>query len=147
MRAACSGGTPGPLSSTSITAVSPIARVVIVTGEVVDPADRPQWLLNITNDGWYGFSTGPYQHLVAAQLRAVEEGLPLVRVANTGISAIIDPTGHVVSKLGLGKQGILDGALPQALAQPTLFAVTNVWGPLTLALLVGGVGVLLSRRK
>ena len=84
---------------------------------------------------------------MAAQLRAVEEGLPLVRVANTGISAIIDPTGRIVSALGLGKQGVLDGALPHALVQPTIFAITNVWGTLVLALLVGGAGILLSRRK
>lgn len=76
---------------------------------------RAEWLLNVTNDAWFGKLAGPYQHFHQARLRAVEEGLPLVRVANTGISAMIDPYGRIVHKIGLGEAGIIDVALPKPL--------------------------------
>lgn len=123
-----------------------ICYEVIFPAQVVDPRDRPAWLLNLTNDGWYGNSTGPYQHLVAAQLRAVEEGLPVVRVANTGISAIIDPLGRVQTSLGLDEQGVLDGPLPLPL-DPTLFGVTGPWMALALAALMIASGYYLNGRK
>ena len=82
---------------------------------------RPAFLLNVTNDGWFGLTSGPYQHLAQARLRSIEEGLPLVRAANTGISAIIDPYGRVIKELPLGVAGILDSALPTAIP-PTLFS-------------------------
>jgi apolipoprotein N-acyltransferase len=101
-----------------------ICYEVIFPGAVTAEARRPAWLLNLTNDGWYGLSSGPYQHLATARLRAVEEGLPLVRVANTGVSAIVDPWGRVVASLGLETAGVVDGPLPRPLPA-TLFATTG----------------------
>jgi apolipoprotein N-acyltransferase len=83
--------------------------------------ERPGWIVNLTNDGWFGISTGPHQHLQQAQWRAIEQGLPLVRSANTGISAVIDPVGRIIAQLTLGAEGVLDSALPVAL-QPTVYA-------------------------
>ena len=99
-------------------------------------AKRPGWLLNVTNDAWFGTTSGPYQHLAAARLRAVEQGLPLVRAANTGISVVTDPYGRVVVRLGLGERGIIDSQLPAALPQPPLYARFGDWVLLALSLLV-----------
>jgi apolipoprotein N-acyltransferase len=120
---------------------------VIFPGAVADRSDRPEWLLNLTNDGWYGISAGPYQHLVAARLRAVEEGLPMVRVANTGISAVIDPVGRVLAELGLGERGVLDSTLPRPLSKLTLFAMTGAWGSVLLCLAIGVVAILRNHNK
>lgn len=79
-------------------------------------------LLNLTNDAWFGTSSGPYQHFVAAKFRAVEQGLPLVRAANNGISAIVDPYGRVTAQLGLNDIGVVDGDLPAAIMQRPLYA-------------------------
>ncbi len=122
-----------------------ICYEVIFPGRVARTDERPEWLLNLTNDGWYGISTGPYQHFAAARLRAVEEGLPLVRVANTGISAIVDPFGRVVSRLGLGEKGVVDGPLPAALGRPTIYGRLGNALPLALSVLFAGGGALLSR--
>ena len=86
-----------------------------------DAADRPRLFLNVTNDGWFGHTTGPYQHLAQARLRAIEEGLPMIRVANTGVSAIIDAYGRILQSLPLGEEGLIDGRLPRE-AAPTVFA-------------------------
>jgi apolipoprotein N-acyltransferase len=115
---------PGPqtLHLPGLPPVSPlICYEAIFPGAVVDAGDRPHWLLNLTNDGWYGLSAGPHQHFAIALTRAVEEGMPLVRVANTGISGVVDAYGRVTASLGLGRAGFVDAALPVALSGPTLY--------------------------
>jgi len=85
----------------------------VFPGRSTHPQDRPDWLLNITNDGWFGISAGPYQHLAMARMRAVETGLPLVRAANTGISVVTDGFGRIRQRLDLGARGSMTTALPE----------------------------------
>lgn len=142
--------TPGPgprtLTLPGLPPASPlICYEAIFPGAVTDPAHRPGWLLNVTNDAWFGTSAGPYQHFAIARLRAVEEGLPLVRAANTGISAVVDSYGRVTARLGLGREGVLDAALPAAL-RPTPFARFGE-GPLAVLLIVAGGVAWIGRRS
>jgi apolipoprotein N-acyltransferase len=128
--------------------VSPlICYEVIFSGAAMPPKSagqpRPGWLLNITNDAWFGTSSGPYQHLAAARLRAVEEGLPLVRVANTGISAVIDGYGRVLKSASLNTRGYIDQNLPAALKNATLFSRVKGMG---LLLFILGI-ILISRLR
>jgi len=92
-----------------------ICYEAIFPGAAVPPNERPGWLVNVTNDGWFGISSGPYQHFQQARVLAIAEGLPLARAANTGISAVIDPLGRIVASLPLGSEGVLDAALPRAI--------------------------------
>jgi len=92
-----------------------ICYEAIFPGAAVPGGERPGWLVNVTNDGWFGISTGPYQHLQQARVLAIAEGLPLVRAANTGISAVVDPVGRIVNALPLGAEGVLDSSLPLAI--------------------------------
>jgi apolipoprotein N-acyltransferase len=99
-----------------------ICYEIIFPDDVVEKSARPGWLLNITNDAWFGSSAGPYQHFHQARVRAVEQGLPLVRAANTGISAMVDAYGRILAEIGLGDKGAIDSELPKVGPQ-TLFAM------------------------
>ena len=122
-----------------------ICYEVAFSDAIVPAGERPGWIVNLTNDGWFGNSTGPYQHLQMARLRAIEEGLPIVRSANTGISAVIDPVGREVGHLALGQEAVLDSALPVALS-PTVFSRwRNI--PLGMAVLFAGLVVFIRRRR
>jgi apolipoprotein N-acyltransferase len=138
---------PGPrtISIPGAPPVSPpICYEAIFPAEVVDRSNRPQWLLNVTNDAWFGTSSGPHQHFASARLRAVEEGLPLVRAANTGISGVIDPYGRVLTRIPLDEAGVVDAALPAALPK-TPFADGGNLIPLALAVLSAGAGFFFRR--
>ncbi len=101
-----------------------ICYEAIFPGKVANKNDRPDWLLNVTNDAWYGKTAGPHQHFEIARVRTIEEGLPLVRSANTGISAVIDPLGRIIGMKSLGETGIVDALLPRPLP-PTLYSKTG----------------------
>ncbi len=120
-----------------------ICYEMIFPGIIAAGDDRPGWSINVTNDGWFGNSTGPYQHLQQARLRAIEEGLPVVRAANTGISAVIDPSGRIVARLGLGIEGVLDASLPTALS-PTIYARL---GDIPAAITIAAALLLVIRRR
>jgi len=123
-----------------------ICYEAIFPGAVTAPADgdgaRPAWLLNVTNDAWYGETAGPHQHFAIARTRAVEQGLPLVRVATTGISGVVDAYGRVTARLGLGERGVIDAPLPVAADGATLYARWGdsafwlVWACLGAAILI-----------
>ncbi|HEX3064178.1 MAG TPA: apolipoprotein N-acyltransferase [Candidatus Polarisedimenticolia bacterium] len=124
-----------------------ICYEVIFPGRVVDSNDRPAWLLNITNDAWFGTSFGPYQHFTSARLRAVEEGLPLVRAANTGISGLIDPYGQVIEVIALSQPGVRDVPLPAALDGLTPYARFGDMTLLVQFLLAAVVAGFLRRKR
>jgi apolipoprotein N-acyltransferase len=138
---------PGP-RTIRVPGLPPFAAIIcyeaIFPHQVVDEADRPDWIVNLTNDAWFGRSTGPYQHFATARLRAVEEGLPLVRVANSGISGLIDPYGRVEEMLPLGARGTLDINLPLPIPQ-TIFARYGLWTSLACGLLILALTLVLHR--
>ena len=120
-----------------------ICYEIIFPGEAMPDGARPGWLINLTNDGWFGISSGPYQHLQQARVRTIEQGLPLVRAANTGISAVIDPLGRVIKSLPLGTEGIMDASLPQRIDAP-LYARTGDSG---VVLVIGAALIMIIRRR
>jgi apolipoprotein N-acyltransferase len=141
---------PG-LVTMEIAGVPPFSPLIcfeaIFPGHVVArAAPRPDWLVNLTNDSWFGTATGPYQHFATARLRAIEEGLPLVRVADTGISAVVDGVGRVLGTIGLDRRGVLDSALPAPLP-PTLFSILGNWLALGAAAATALVARRMYRRK
>lgn len=140
---------PGPrsLRVDGLPAFSPlICYEAIFPGNVLDREDRPDWLLNVTNDAWFGHSSGPYQHLASARLRAVEEGLPLVRAANTGISVVADAHGRILHRLALGERGVIDAGLPRSLNGLTPYARFGDIGFAVLLVMVFAAAAALRRR-
>lgn len=133
------GFTPGPGPSImEVAGLPPFSPVVcyemIFPDEVVPVGARPAWILQVTNDAWFGSWGGPQQHLAQARIRAIEQGLPVVRAANTGISAVIDAQGRITDSLPLGTDGYIDAALPPALV-PTPYARTGDLPAMALVLL------------
>jgi apolipoprotein N-acyltransferase len=118
-----------------------ICYEVIFPGAVTGPGPRPRWLLNITNDAWFGLSSGPFQHLASARLRSIEEGLPMIRAANTGISAVIDAYGQVVASLGMEEAGVIDHRLP-SVRNFTPYGRWGDWTTLALGLFLAGVSLI-----
>ncbi len=134
---------PGPGPRTLAFGPHPYAGIaicyeIIFPGHVVDDAIRPDWIFNATNDAWFGTSIGPKQHLASARMRAIEEGLPLVRAANTGISAVVDAYGKTQAILDIETSGVIDMRLPRPLP-PTPYARLGDWSVLLLALGSWGV--------
>ena len=116
------GHGPATLRMTGVPPFAPIiCYEIIFPGQIVDEANRPDWIVNITNDAWFGTSSGPRQHLAAARLRAVEEGLPLLRAANTGISVAFDSFGHELTRLDMLQSSFRVVTLPRPVA-PTVFS-------------------------
>jgi apolipoprotein N-acyltransferase len=133
--------------------ISPlICFEALFPGQVVAPGgERPGWLLNITNDAWFGNSPGPYQHFAAVRLRAAEEGIPLVRVANTGISAVVDAYGRTLVQTRLDERIAIDSALPKTLSSKTIFSLIGnlviIFIALLYVILLFGFPYLYNRRQ
>jgi apolipoprotein N-acyltransferase len=143
------GYTPGP--GAEVLDLGPLGRMLpLICYEAIFPQDlrtktRPDWILQITDDGWFGTLSGPYQHLAQVRLRAIEQGLPILRAANTGVSAVIDAKGRILKSVPLGKQGIIDTVIPGALPA-TPYSRTGDW-PVALVLLLGAGALLAGRRR
>ncbi|MGL4441708.1 MAG: apolipoprotein N-acyltransferase [Bosea sp. (in: a-proteobacteria)] len=129
-------GLPPVAASICYEAIFP-GEVLPVTDGV--PALRPQLLLNVTNDAWFGRTPGPYQHAQQARLRAIEEGLPMIRAANNGISSVVDGYGRLIGSLPLASDGVLDTGLPRAIGTTTFSRVGNL-----LAIAMSGLCLLLA---
>ncbi len=143
---------PGPvaLATENLPSFLPlICYEAVFPHEMQAPGIRPEWLIQVTNDGWFGKYSGPQQHFDQARVRAIEQGLPMARAANTGISAIIDARGRVISSLNLGEFGSIDADLPNSLPPtpysrfgdfPAIVVVVSIF-MLTLLKVIGGVSI------
>ena len=133
----------GRLSAARLPLMAPLICYEAIFPNLAGGAPRPALLVNLTNDGWFGQWHGPYQHLAQARLRAIEQGLPLVRAANTGVSAVFDAQGRLLDRLGLGEAGSFSFPLPPPLP-PTLYAHIGdggFWALIIILLSVGGYGL------
>ena len=146
------GFTPGtgPKTINNVPGIPPFGPIIcyeaIFSGQIIDERDRPDWIVNVTDDAWFGNSAGPRQHFADVRLRAVEEGLPVVRDANSGISAVIDPFGRVTASMPLDYEGVLVAPLPEA--QPkTIYARLGLFFPLSLSILCILLGLICRHAK
>jgi len=121
-----------------------ICYEIIFSGRVVDEARRPTFLFNPSNDAWFG-AWGPPQHLAQAQLRAIEEGIAVLRATPNGISALISPSGRLVAIVPSQRAGVIDGFIPEPLP-PTVFSRLGLWTSALFGLCLGAVGILLAAR-
>lgn len=142
------GPTPRPLLA--IPGLPTVAALIcyeaIFPGAVVQGNGRPGLLINVTNDGWFGDTTGPWQHFHQTRVRAVEEGLPVIRAANNGVSAVIDGQGRLVAMLMLNARGVVDSAIPAAI-EPPVYAKLGDCTFVALALIFLAAAVVLARRR
>jgi apolipoprotein N-acyltransferase len=123
-----------------------ICYEIIFPHAVLDPEQRPAWFVNITDDSWFGTGAGPRQHFAAARMRGIEEGLPVIRAANRGISAIIDPAGRIVAAAAPESVGVLDGPLPRAMPR-TLYSRVGDMPAAGFVFLSLGMGLWGARRR
>jgi apolipoprotein N-acyltransferase len=140
-----SGDGPHTFALPGAPAVGPLICYEILFPGAVVGAMRPAWFVNVTDDSWFGPSSGPYQHLLTARVRAIEEGIPVARAANTGISAVIDPFGRTIAILPLDEMGVLDAPLPRTLA-PTLYARLGELAFWLFVVIGGAVGWVLRQK-
>jgi len=142
------GLTPGPGPRTIDLGIAPFSPLIcyetIFPGAIHPPGERPEWIVVVTNDGWYGDTSGPRQHLDQARMRAVERGLPVARAANTGVSALIDAHGRYRFRIPLYEAGFRDAALPEA-ARPTLYARFGDAGYALMLIALSGFAILRAR--
>jgi apolipoprotein N-acyltransferase len=122
-----------------------ICYEVIFPGELSSADERPGWIVNVTNDGWFGNSSGPYQHLQQARVTAIAEGLPIARAANTGISAVVDPVGRIVGALPLAGDGVLDAPLPRPIGATIYSRLGDL--PAAVLIAIAFIVVLRGRRR
>lgn len=138
-----SGPGPAVIDLRTLGKVLPlICYEVIFPREVNAAPERADWMLQITNDAWFGIQTGPFQHFAQARLRAIEQGLPMLRVANTGVTAVIDARGRVVAELPFATMAKLDTRIPGALP-PTPY---SRWGDGPILLILAGLALLSMAR-
>jgi apolipoprotein N-acyltransferase len=130
---------PGGLAAAML-----VCYEVIFPHDLIQPGARPAVIVNVTNDGWFGQSTGPHQHLAQARMRAIEQGLPILRAANTGISAVIDARGRLVATLPLDQQGVIDARIPSA-GEPTIYALLGDFVLMALVLVAVSLVLVLMR--